>query len=101
MQDAGITDFCVACVDEAVEMRENGIKGDILILGYTNPAQFDLLYKYNLIQTAVDFSYAEEMSKYGKPLRVHIGIDTGMHRLGERREYRQARRDVFYGETAN
>lgn len=30
MQDAGITDFCVACVDEAVEMRENGIKGDIL-----------------------------------------------------------------------
>lgn len=99
MQDAGITDFCVACVDEAVEMRENGIKGDILILGYTNPAQFDLLYKYNLIQTAVDFSYAEEMSKYGKPLRVHIGIDTGMHRLGEPAENIDRLREMFFMEN--
>lgn len=83
MQEAGVTAFCVACADEAVKMRENGIKGDILILGYTHPENFGLLYKYDIVQTVVDFSYARELNKYGKKLRVHIGIDTGMHRLGE------------------
>lgn len=74
--------FCVACVREGIELRRAGVKGEILILGYTHPAQFDLLRSYRLTQTVVDYAYAQELRRYGKPLHVHIGVDTGMHRLG-------------------
>lgn len=83
----GIDSFCVACVDEAVSLRLHGIEGEILILGYTHPAQFPLLQQYHLSQTIVDASYAALLDQYGKEhaytLPVHLAIDTGMHRLGE------------------
>lgn len=83
----GIDSFCVACVDEAVSLRLHGIEGEILILGYTHPAQFPLLQQYHLSQTIVDASYAALLDQYGKECAytfpVHLAIDTGMHRLGE------------------
>lgn len=83
----GIDSFCVACVDEAVSLRLHGIESEILILGYTHPAQFPLLQQYHLSQTIVDASYAALLDQYGKEhaytLPVHLAIDTGMHRLGE------------------
>ena len=86
LQNIGIQDFCVASVGEAVELREAGITGRILILGYTSPKDFRELSHYSLIQTVLDYSYAKRLQDYGYPLMVHIGIDTGMHRLGERSE---------------
>lgn len=82
----GIDAFCVACVSEGVRLRKHGISGEILILGYTHPSQFPLLARYGLTQTVVDFSYGERLNAFGRPLHVHVGIDTGMHRLGERSE---------------
>lgn len=82
----GIKAFCVASVSEAKELRKSGIKGDILILGYTDPEQFGLLRKYNLIQTVIDYPYAILLNQYGKKIRVNLKIDTGMHRLGIRSE---------------
>jgi len=80
---SGIRAFCVATVLEGAELREGGIKGEILILGYTHPDHFHLLKKHRLTQTVIDFSYAEALSNYGKKLMVHIAVDTGMRRLGE------------------
>lgn len=85
----GIDAFCVACIKEGIELRKHGIQGDILILGYTHPRQFGLLYQYGLIQTVVDYSYATQLNSYGKELRVHVKIDTGMRRLGERSDHRK------------
>ncbi len=82
----GVHCFCVATVLEGVELRRNGIKGDILVLGYTCSKQFFLLNKYHLIQTVIDYPYAEILNAYGKKIKVHLKIDTGMHRLGERSE---------------
>ncbi len=82
----GIRAFCVACVEEAVKLRRYGIEGEILILGYTHPEQFPLLRRYHLTQTVVDYEYAVMMNTCGEKFHVHIGIDTGMHRLGERSE---------------
>lgn len=87
--DMGVRDFCVASVEEAVELREYGITGQILILGYTPASQFEELVRYDLTQTAVDYAYAKELNAFGKRLLVHVGIDTGMHRLGERCESRE------------
>lgn len=88
LQDMGIQDFCVATVDEAIELRKAGITGQILILGYTSPYRFSDLSHYCLTQTVVDCLYAKQLNDYGQPLYVHIGIDTGMHRLGERSDSR-------------
>lgn len=82
----GIEDLCVACAAEGVGLRNAGITGNILILGYTAPEDFELLFRYRLTQTVLDFSYAEKLQAYGLPLSVHIAVDTGMHRLGIRCE---------------
>lgn len=86
LQDMGIGQLCTASVEEGIAIRKAGITGQILILGYTPPCQFEALSKYSLTQTAVDLSYAEKLRDYGKPVSVHVGIDTGMHRLGVRSE---------------
>ncbi|MCL2757338.1 MAG: serine racemase VanT catalytic subunit [Coriobacteriia bacterium] len=80
----GIRSFCVASAAEGVELREHGIQGDILVLGYTHLEQFLLLRRYRLTQTVVDYCHAKALSEYGGLFDVHIKIDTGMHRLGER-----------------
>ena len=82
----GIESFCVACASEGIELRKAGIKGEILILGYTSPDLFPKLRRYRLTQTVVDYAYAECLQKSGIRLHVHIAVDTGMHRLGIRCE---------------
>ena len=82
----GIDTFCVASVEEGVELREAGIKGEILVLGYTAPFQFPLLHNYHLTQTILSSSYADTMNDAGEHLNGHIKVDTGMHRLGESAE---------------
>lgn len=41
----GFDFFAVSHIDEAIRMRKNGIKSDILILSYTAPPNFQLLYE--------------------------------------------------------
>ncbi len=79
----GINSFAVATLSEGVKLRKNGIKGEILVFGYTHPRDFKYLVKYHLIQTVVDYEYARMLNDYGHKIKVHIKIDTGMHRLGE------------------
>lgn len=86
LQEAGITDFCVATLTEGIELRRAGISGEILILGYTHPALLEEVARFDLTQTVVDSDYADELQTYGGQIKVHIGVDTGMHRLGERFE---------------
>ena len=78
----GIRAFCVATAEEGAELRGHGIRGDILVLGHTYPGQFPLLRRYRLTQTVVDTNHARLLNASGKRLKVHLKIDTGMHRLG-------------------
>lgn len=91
----GVDSFCVAEIMEAVALRTQGITGEILVLGYTHPTQFSLLKEYQIMQTVVDYDYAKQLNDYGEQLHVHIGIDTGMHRLGERSENIDAFCEIF------
>nr|WP_152800750.1 serine racemase VanT catalytic subunit [Alkalibaculum sporogenes] len=78
----GVNAFAVATIDEGLELRQGGIKGEILIMGYTSPIRAKDLHKYDLIQTLIDYDYAVILNEQGYSIKVHIKIDTGMHRLG-------------------
>ncbi len=91
----GIRAFCVATAQEGAELRRAGISGEILVLGYTHPQEFPLLLRYGLTQTVLDLPYAETLHSWGRAVRVHIKIDTGMHRLGERCEHLEMLQKIF------
>lgn len=87
-QGLGAYYFAVSSVDEAMQLRNNGIFLPILILGYTPPSQTQILLDYRITQTVYDLQMAQEFSDRAKNLeqrlKVHIKIDTGMTRLGLR-----------------
>jgi serine/alanine racemase len=82
LEKDGVKAFAVATIDEGIRLRCYGIRGDILILGFSDVHRARELKKYRLTQTLIDAAYAECLNQQGTPVRVHIGIDSGMHRLG-------------------
>lgn len=83
LNNVGVYDFAVATIDEGIKLRTAGIKGNILILGYTSPNRIGQLINFDLSQTVVDIEHALNLDDLGKTLKVHIKINTGMNRLGE------------------
>ncbi len=78
----GVRAFAVATIDEGIRLRRCGIRGEILILGYTVPERAWELRKYDLAQTLIDYAYACRLNEQGCRVKVHMKVDTGMHRLG-------------------
>lgn len=95
LSELNVTDFCVASWEEGAALREAGIQGEILVLGYTHPDAFKELSVFQLTQTVVDAAYAKVLQSYGRKMQVHVSIDTGMHRLGERCEDPEAIRRLW------
>ncbi|RJG18864.1 serine racemase VanT catalytic subunit [Paenibacillus thiaminolyticus] len=91
----GVRHFAVADVEEGVALRREGIKGEILVLGSTSPERFDDLARYRLSQTVISADYGKALDAFGKPVNVHIKIDTGMSRLGERWTDTEAIRSMY------
>lgn len=88
--------FCVATIAEAVELRKGGICGELLILGYTPPEDFPLLVTWNLTQSVISYEYAQILNRFGREINVHLCVDTGMHRCGERCENLRQIQSVFH-----
>lgn len=82
LNEAGVTAFAVACIDEGIALRKSGVRGEILILGYTGVSRAAQLKQYDLMQTVIGLDYAKALNHQGIAVKVHIKIDTGMHRLG-------------------
>lgn len=78
----GVRAFAVATIDEGIALRRFGIRGEILVLGCTPPERAQELHKYDLSQTLVGYEYACRLNRQGARIKVHIKLDTGMHRLG-------------------
>lgn len=81
LEQAGCTDFAVACLSEAIELRNAGVNGNILILGPTDAKLIPEVIENGFIQTVDSLDYAKALAKYGR-VRIHIKVDTGMSRLG-------------------
>lgn len=80
LAEAGCTTYAVACLAEAVELRQAGIEGLILVLGYTGRDGVEDLVKYDITQAIVSEEHAAEMA--GTGIKAHFAIDTGMNRIG-------------------
>ena len=84
--ELGAEYLAVSNIEEAIQLRRGGIRGPILILGYTPPELADSLVAYGLRQEVHSLEYARQLqarlSGSKRRLRVHIKLDTGMSRLG-------------------
>lgn len=78
----GVKYFAVTALKEAIELREYGIGGEILIFGKTDKRNAKYLAEYNLVQTVDSFDYAKDLDGQGFKINVHVNVDTGMSRLG-------------------
>lgn len=80
--------FGVATAQEAMDLREGGIKKPILILGYTFPDSYADLINAEVRPTLFTDEMLQDFdacsAKAGKKCKVHIKVDTGMSRIGIR-----------------
>lgn len=78
--------FGVACVDEAIEIIQAGIKSPVLILGRVFVEDYPLVVKHNIRIPIFNLYDAkkldEEAEKQGKVIPFHFCLDTGMSRIG-------------------
>lgn len=78
--------FAVAVITEALELRRNGFKQPILILGFTPPVFARDIVENNITQTVFSYELAKAISdeavKQNKITKLHIKLDTGMGRVG-------------------
>ncbi|GAA7683498.1 alanine racemase [Helicobacter pylori] len=76
----------VATLDEALELRSYFSKTPILVLGYSPNSNASMLIDNDLSAMIFSLEQAEVFSqmalKSQKRLKIHLKIDTGMHRLG-------------------
>ena len=78
--------YATACLEEAVQLKEKGIKKPVLVLGCVFPDQYEEMIRYDIRPTVYTEEMAKEMSKeaasQGKDVFFHIKVDTGMGRIG-------------------
>jgi alanine racemase len=88
LERAGADGFCVALLEEGIELREAGIRAPILVMGgYYGGAHAEVLAR-GLVPVVYDLAQIEgfarlvRMGAVDGPVDVHLKIDTGMARLG-------------------
>ncbi|MCL2569107.1 MAG: alanine racemase [Oscillospiraceae bacterium] len=86
LETLGADYLAVACIAEALELREAGIKLPILNLGPAGPEDAEILVQNYITQTVFSLEMAERLSHAlngtNQALSVHIELDTGLGRLG-------------------
>ena len=84
--DCGVGFFGVACIDEAVQLREGGLAQDMLVLGYTHPSEENVrkIIEHNIAQAVYDLEQTRLLARMAgrDKIKAHIKINTGMNRLG-------------------
>ncbi len=82
----GINRFAVASLGEALNIREEGIDGDILVLSYIDPEDVPKAVNCNISLAAVSEEYAREVGRIasasGLCAKMHMKVNTGMNRVG-------------------
>lgn len=82
-KNAGINCFAVSSLIEALNLRKYDKDSEIIILGYVPIDDIYVAKKYDLSISTVSLDYIFALIKEDiKDLKIHLKIDTGMHRIG-------------------
>ncbi len=100
---AGATGFCVAILDEALELRAAGFQEPILVLEVVAPDYIELLIEQKISVTVTSVAWLQEANRIFQeknkrtPIKIHIKLDTGMGRIGfvGKNEMEQAQEVIF------
>lgn len=91
LERAGASGFCVALLEEAVELRDAGIRAPILVMGGFNASSrgsCEEIVAQDIVPVVYDVAQIEGLARTarsaGRQTFVHLKIDTGMARLGVR-----------------
>jgi len=85
--------YATATAEEAFELRDEGIKKPILVLGYTFPYAYTRMLEQGIRPAVFRVDMLDELCERVKKLRaqgfegkmpIHIAVDTGMSRIGVR-----------------
>lgn len=83
-----VSGYAVATAEEAMILRQAGLRKPVLILGYTFPYCYEDLITYDIRPAVFREDMVEELSecarRLGKSAKVHVKVDTGMSRIGIR-----------------
>ena len=78
--------LALATMDEAVQLRQAGIRTPLLILGPVQPADYERAVKHNVTLTVSSVPEAKAISEcaehFDSKITVHFALDTGMSRIG-------------------
>jgi alanine racemase len=88
IEATGGGDLAVAIAEEGIQLREAGLRANILVLGAATEVAVDAAIAHGLTQTIFEPRMVavleEAAARLGKTAYVHIKLDTGMNRIGLR-----------------
>lgn len=88
LERAHVDGFCVALIEEAVELREAGIVAPILVMGGHYGSAHDEVLVRGLVPVVHDIGQIASFARLVRagtvtePVDLHLKVDTGMARLG-------------------
>jgi alanine racemase len=74
--------LCVDSLYEAYELKKAGLQTPLLIIGYTHPSNFSVWKKLPFAFPVFDLETLKALNTHQPGAKIHLKIDTGMHRLG-------------------
>jgi alanine racemase len=80
--EAGAEGLCVALVEEAAALRRAGLDAPILVLAEPPPHQYGEVVRTQARAVVYSERAIEGLAAARTPVRVHLKVDTGMHRVG-------------------
>lgn len=91
LEQAGASMLACADIEEAIVLREAGVRAGILVFGAMSVSDLGGLFEHDLVPTISTPTAARaveaEAARRGIRIRYHLKIDTGMHRLGFRHDH--------------
>lgn len=67
---------------EVFELKKTALKTPFLIVGYTRPENYRRMKFNNIAVTVTDNESIEALGDLKKRIKIHLKVDTGMHRQG-------------------
>ena len=90
LEAAGAAMLACADIEEAIVLREAGVRAPILVFGALSVSDLDGIFAHELTPTVSTPGAAQALqnaaARHGVRLRCHLKIDTGMNRLGVRHD---------------